>query len=90
MYYYNMSLIRLLPVILPKSMSIFLHKSLNKMLIISLGQTFQNGITDSKVVAILKTQHSHFFQKGCDNFYRKQITQKWLSYFTLSSNEDNK
>lgn len=59
------------------------------MLIISLGQTFQNGITDSKVVAILKTQYIHFFQKGYVNFYHKQVIQKWLSYFTLSSNEDN-
>lgn len=40
-------------------MYILVHKSLNKMLIISLGYTLIRGITESKVVDILKTQYIH-------------------------------
>lgn len=66
---YNMRMIRLLPIISPlKSMYILVHKSLNKMLMISLRIilriTFLNEITESKVVDILKTHYINFSRKA--------------------------
>lgn len=42
----------------------------------------------SEVADIFKTVYK-FFQKGHVNFYHKQFIQKWLSYCTPYSNEDN-